>query len=677
MEFVYPGFLAALLTLAIPVILHLFYFRRFRKVYFTNVRFLKEVKEQTSARSKLRNLLVLLMRLLALAMLVLAFAQPFIPLAEEVRQGRKAVSIYVDNSFSMEGKSQDVPLLEKARQRAREIIAAFSVEDEFQILTNDFEGRHQRLVGREDALALIDDISISPATQTLATVLSRQARTLQTSAANTQTSYLLSDFQENAVDLDYWQDTSIRVNMVPLQAVQQRNISIDSAWFVEPVQMLQQNNTLLVKISNNGREAAENVRLSYFHEGQNKPVGTVDIPAEDSVVDTINLSVLRTGWHEVKLEITDYPISFDDTYYLSFYVAEKINILVINDVKPNEYLDAAFRGISYFSLDNTFSRNIDYSRFKDYQLIICNELTAFSTGLAFELQQFTRNGGNVVVFPAPNMQPGAYDDFLDGFSANRYTVFETDQEMQVNRINTAEFVFKDVFQSVSDNIKLPVARASYIFSAFTDREEEPLLTYRNGRSFMSKYKVEKGHLYLCAAPLDITYSDLVVNGEVFVPMLYKMAVSKATAAAPAWFIGRDNRLEADHEGRSADLVYRISGDGLEFIPEQRITGPKVIIGTGDQLKRSGWYKLWLEKENILKVFAFNYDRKESEQRFLSAGQLNERFGDRMSVIELSDTATSTAKIAENNEGLSLWRWCVVLALVFLGFETLFLRFWKV
>ena len=57
MQFLYPTFLWALTALAIPVILHLFYFRRFKKVYFTNVRFLKEVKDETSMRSKLRNLL--------------------------------------------------------------------------------------------------------------------------------------------------------------------------------------------------------------------------------------------------------------------------------------------------------------------------------------------------------------------------------------------------------------------------------------------------------------------------------------------------------------------------------------------------------------------------------------------------------------------------------------------
>ena len=109
MQFLFPTFLWALAFLAIPVIIHLFYFRRFRKVYFTNVRFLREVKEDTSARSKLRNLLVLIARLLALAFLILAFVQPFIPQDNEVKAGRKAVSVFVDNSYSMSALSEDVP----------------------------------------------------------------------------------------------------------------------------------------------------------------------------------------------------------------------------------------------------------------------------------------------------------------------------------------------------------------------------------------------------------------------------------------------------------------------------------------------------------------------------------------------------------------------------------------
>src|SRR6187551_1622500 len=104
MLFTYPAFLFALSALSIPVIIHLFNFRRFKKIYFTNVRFLQEIKQDTRSRSRLKHLLILIARLLALAFLVFAFAQPFIPVSKSsnIATGTKHVSIYVDNSYSMD-----------------------------------------------------------------------------------------------------------------------------------------------------------------------------------------------------------------------------------------------------------------------------------------------------------------------------------------------------------------------------------------------------------------------------------------------------------------------------------------------------------------------------------------------------------------------------------------------
>ena len=162
MQFLFPAFLFALAALAIPVIIHLFHFRRFRTVYFTNVRFLREVKEETSNRRKIRDLLVLLARCLAVALLVLAFAQPFLPRnTEGVKKGEQAVSIYIDNSFSMNALSKDLSLLEKAKQKAHEIVQAYANNDKFQVLTSDFEGRHQRLVSKEEAMTFIDEVKIT------------------------------------------------------------------------------------------------------------------------------------------------------------------------------------------------------------------------------------------------------------------------------------------------------------------------------------------------------------------------------------------------------------------------------------------------------------------------------------------------------------------------------------
>ena len=271
MQFLYPSFLWALLALAIPIIIHLFYFRRFKKVYFTNVKFLKEVKEETSARRKLRNLLVLLMRLAAIAMLVLAFAQPFIPQDTEVQKGDKSVSVFIDNSFSMNALSQDVPLIEKAKQRAREVVEAYSVEDRFQILTNDFEGRHQRLVSKEDALSLIDEIKTTPSVKEISKVLTRQLQALNTSKLENKSAYVISDFQKNISDFENFSDTIMEMNLIPLQSVQERNISIDTAYFDSPVQMLNQTNTLVIKVRNHSDDVAENIRLSLKHDGQTKP----------------------------------------------------------------------------------------------------------------------------------------------------------------------------------------------------------------------------------------------------------------------------------------------------------------------------------------------------------------------------------------------------------------------
>lgn len=125
MGFVFPLVLAGLAALAIPVIIHLFYFRRYKKVYFTNVRFLKELQEEKSHTDRLRKLLVLASRLAVILLLVFAFAQPFLG-GNKAQLGRANVAIYIDNSYSMGLTDGNIPLLEEARSKARDIVQAYT-----------------------------------------------------------------------------------------------------------------------------------------------------------------------------------------------------------------------------------------------------------------------------------------------------------------------------------------------------------------------------------------------------------------------------------------------------------------------------------------------------------------------------------------------------------------------
>lgn len=676
MQFLFPAFLFALLTLAIPIIIHLFYFRRYKKVFFTNVRFLREVKEETSARSKLRNVLVLLMRCLAIIFLVFAFAQPFIPGNSDLRQGSKDIGIFIDNSFSMGALSQDVPLVEVAKKRARDIVQAYAVDDRFQILTNDLEGRHQRLVGREEAISLIDEIALSPAVRTLDQVLTRQNQALGQGVNDIKVAFWISDFQKNITQWATPADTSLQLNLIPLQAVQERNISIDSVWMESPVPMLNQPNRLIVQVRNWTSEEAENVRLTLRHEGQVMPVGTLSIPPKEAVKDTVSIQLQRVGWHEAELKITDYPIQFDDQYNISLLVAEEIRTAIINEQVENPFLTAAFRSIPYFRAENLISRNLDYSRLTGYQFIILNELSELSSGLSFALQQYAENGGNILVFPSAKASLASYNSFFGAFPANPFTGFEA-RERIVGQVNVEEFVFREVFENKSANLRLPTTLGNFSWNRSGTAAEETLMSYRDGSSFLAKYKVKQGHLYVCAAPLAEEFGNLSRNAEIFIPMLYKMAISSGRGQKIAYTIGDDEVISAEAPILGSENVYRMEGPGIQFIPSQRVAGSRLFLTVSNEIPTAGIYRLKKEGENpSLAEFAFNFNRKESDLAYYSISELKELAGNRAAVIEADAKASFEAIIGERNQGTVLWRWCLVLVLVFLAAEQLLLRFWK-
>ena len=174
MKFANPHFLWALLSLLVPIIIHLFHFRKFKTIYFTNVRFLRELQQETQSRSRLRHLLILLSRCLALSALVFAFAQPFIPSAAKQRTGSRAISVYIDNSFSLDAQGESGSLLELARKHAQDIARSYKPSDRFQLLTNDFEGRHQQLLTREQFENMLDEVKPSPVSRKLNEVIERQ-----------------------------------------------------------------------------------------------------------------------------------------------------------------------------------------------------------------------------------------------------------------------------------------------------------------------------------------------------------------------------------------------------------------------------------------------------------------------------------------------------------------------
>ncbi len=672
MQFLFPSVLWGLLALAIPIIIHLFHFRRYKQVYFTNVRFLKELKDERSANRKLRNLLVLLARCLAFAFLIFAFAQPF--LGDNTKTlDQKLVSVFVDNSYSMSSKGKDVSLLDNAKKRATEIVQAFSETDRFQVLSHNYSAISSKILSKEDALAEIENITTTPRIKSLNTILQKQVQTFD-QEEGTKSYFMISDFQKSIMDLQPNADTVHTLNLIPLTPLRETNLSVDSAYFTSPAVLKNQNNSLVVKLTNYSNEAQDDVILSVFQDGQKKPAGSFDIKANSSVLDTINLTFLEEGQKDIKLQIQDYPIQFDDSYHLSLVIAPSTKVLSIYDALPNKYIKALFAGIAEIQHDQSNQSKLDYSSFKEFKLIVLEDLRSISSGLASELRQYIEGGGNVLCFPSKTADINSYNAFYSQLNVPKMTQW-VNVENEVFAINTEEFVFNKVYKRKSANADLPIVKGNYDFESLNRSGGEALLTLRSGAPFVQKYLRNKGHIYVCKSPIDRSVSSLVEHAEVFVPMIYKMAYARGEKATLAYEMSKNTVIEIDNADLAPDAIFSIVGEGGEIIPQQQNVGGRTEIKIKDEIQNAGFYKIASGGKDLANV-AFNFSREESDPTTSTIEELNALTGDYLTLYDEKNSGEFLARLKENEEGVFLWKWCLIFALIFLAIETLILRFWK-
>ncbi len=672
MHFLYPTFLWALGALAIPIIIHLFHFRRFKKVYFTNVHLLKELKEETSTRSRLRNIVILLTRLLALALLVLAFAQPILSDTAKQQKKNHVVTVILDNSFSMNALKSEVPLLTRAKDQAETIVQSYGETDQYLLITPDLSTKHLRLVDQKTVLDFIQELRSTASVTSLEELTSVAHRIIPRDEQIQKEIYILSDFQQNISSYKETIDSSYSVNLLPLRAVQENNVAIVSARFDAPVPMINVVNKLLVDIQNfsNSEQA---VQLSMNYQGQNRPQGVAQIAPNSSVTDTINILLDRAGWHKVELRIEDYPVTFDDQLFVAFNIKPDYNILSIYDQRINTYVDKAFSASDNYSIQQQSLAQLKYDQFSRQDLIILDDLRSIGSGLNAELIKYVNDGGNLLVFPSASGDITEFNRLLSGLGADRLASLDT-EEKQVSRINMDEFIFNDVFESRRRNMRLPLVKSHYRVTNNPRAIKESILTYRDGSDYLTKYNHGKGQLFLCVAPLDVEANELVTNAEIFIPLLYKMAISTSSQESLYYTISDNEIIPVANIGNAGQGNYVVTGPS-EFIPNIIANNNQSIIDVRDQVSSSGFYNLDLEERTIMPI-AFNYSRTESDMTYSDMNQVRVDMGDHVKIVGDTAMASLSSYINTKNSGVQLWRWCLILALVFLLIETILLRTWK-
>ncbi|EDM38670.1 hypothetical protein PBAL39_21395 [Pedobacter sp. BAL39] len=673
MNFLYPGFLFALLAIAIPIAIHLFNFRKFKKIYFSNVQFLKAATEQNSSREKLKHRMVLVCRILAVAFLVMAFARPYLPLDHRTNVGqRNMVSIYIDNSYSMETVNQEGSLLDEALRKAKEIVAAYPLNDQFQLITNDFEGKHQRLVNKEEFLQLLEEVKISAAGRTLQQVVNRMQGA---AAANgNQIAYLLSDFQQSFAGTEkITTGNDIRYTLIKLNANPQPNIAVDSIWSLSPVHQPNQPEQLVVKLHNYGEEDAADVPLRLTLNGQQKALSNAKVDAGKTVNDTLSFAGLQRGWQKGILQIKDFPLTFDDAMNFSFEVNTSMKVLNITGNAVQNFIPSLYAADPYFKLTEMPEENIQYSTLPEYQLIILSGIKEPGSGLAEQLKGYLQNGGSVVIFPNLDANANAYSAFLNALSLPSIRQLNVGTGIG-SSIDLKHPLFKDVFDQIPANMDLPLVKRHFSFEVQNQKARTDILKLPLNEFLFAQYGLGSGKIYLSAVSLDPKDSNLGRH-PVFVPMMFKIAFSSLKAPPLYYTTGKSSTLEIPKVNLGNNQTLILKADAVEVIPDVRQTPDQTLLYIADQVRQSGFYDL-RKADSLLAVVAFNDNRLESDMHYASEDNMKALFDSKQLSVYNSKKDALSMNIQAKNNSIELWKLSLILAVVFLALEILLIRFFN-
>lgn len=674
MKFLNPAFLFALFAIAIPIVIHLFNLRRFKKIAFTNVRFLKEIHQETQSKAKLKHIMVLISRILAIIFLVLAFAQPYISSSTTlVTPGKQnVVSIYVDNSFSMDARTSEGSLLDEATRKTREILFAYPTNDRFQLLTNDFEGKHQRLVSKDELIALLDEVKITPISRSFSEIIARQKELVNNQSNANKLFYWISDFQKNPLNQNLLLDTGITVRAIVVNAVKNSNVSIDSVWFTTPVQRVGIAAELVVRLKNHSENEIDNVPLRLVINGEQKAISSANLIEKSVYLDTLIFTPAALGWQTANVSITDFPITFDDNYFFTFKVEDKLKVHAINAQKENIYLKAIFGTDDFFDLKVENENRVDYSDLPNAKLVILDAVKSISSGLAEELKKYVNDGGSIAVFPDQNIDLVSYRTFLTSIGSDYYETYTTTDE-RIAQLNLQHELFKDVFESMPQNPDLPIVKNYFTTSSASRVIKESILTLRGNRSILSQYNSGQGKVYLFTTPLDESTGNFPRHA-LFVPVMYQISLVSNKTFPLSYTIGADAQLQTDIKDIGTANTLRLKKGNFEIIPDFRNFAGKSNLFIADQLREAGIYQL-MQNEAQKSVFAFNYNRAESDLEFYTTTELQALLGANSVSVLTPGSGSIVNAIAKQNFGTRLWKYCIIFALIFLAAEVLLLRYW--
>lgn len=667
MSFLYPAFLWALTALSIPVIIHLFNFRKTKRIYFSTTRFLRNVQEATTAKRKLKHYLILASRILFLAFLVFAFAQPIIPASEDFSANRN-ISIYLDNSLSMSVPvGEKLSALDAGIGYVKRIVDVFPPDTRYRLLTNDFAPFSNSYKTKAEVIDLLTQVRLSPVSRSLNEVNDR-FKNLSRGETSGEV-FWISDFQQSTLGsfsaATY--DTTQRWHLVPLTYQNNTNIFIDTAYLENPFVVGGEKNTLHIRMRNDGDKPVEQLLVKLSVNGIQTGTASVNITAKGVAESSFDLTTGLNGVSRATVSFNDYPVSFDNEFYLALNFSEKIRVLEIKDQNLITSVERVFGNKQVFSFRSFTISNFNYSLLDEADLVVVNGIDRFDASLSGSLRSYVDGGGALFVIPGTTPDVSSYKNLL------RIATLNQVKATPLTELDYPDFknpFFENVFEERSARLAMPQSTKNLEWGL----DRSAILKFKNEQPYLSVFN-QQGKIYLLGAPLENQFTTLH-NSALFVPIMYRMAASGKKSEVKPYYSLNESFITLRLDSLTGEQPIKLVGE-QEIVPAQRKLADQVVMDLPRFTMNSGFYKVAHERDTV-GLLAFNLSKYESLLAQYSGESIKQQLGNpqSLSIFESNSEEAFSNEIKARYLGKPLWKYALILALFFLLVEILLIRFLK-
>lgn len=641
MQFKHPEILYALFLLVIPIIIHLFQLRRFQKVAFTNVQFLKNITLQTRKSSQLKKWLTLITRLLLLAFVIIAFAQPFIASTDSFNTKNETV-IYLDNSYSMQAKGNNGTLLNSAIQ---DLIEHIDEKELITIFTNDITFTNTTIKAIKNDLIQLD---YSPTQLDYEAIILKGKKAFSKDKSSVKNLLLVSDFQQKSKALAFENDSLVKLNIVQLKPTNTNNIAIDSVYIsktdVETIE-------LTVQLKNQGN-AIETLPVSLFDDENLLAKTSVSITNEAETTFTLPLNKVFNG----KIVIDDASLQYDNVLYINSDTRDKIKVLAINEA-DDIFLKKIYTE-DEFVLESYTSNAINYNSIEAQNLIVLNQLKSIPNALITALKSYSDNGGSILIIPSNDVELNSYNQLFANYQLPSFST-SNPFEKRVTNINFSHPLLANVFEKQVQNFQYPKVNTHYPLG---NASATAILSFEDNAAFLN----QNSKVYAFTAAIDDVNSNFK-SSPLIVPVLYNIGKQSLKLPQLYYSIGTDYTIDISTQ-LSQDEVLKLHNKDESLVPLQQTFTNKVALMTNEYPDKAGIYEV-KNDQDVLKRLSFNYQRNESQLAYHDISNLVDG-NNTTSIASAMDTIKSTTNVN------ALWKWFAIFALAFLIIEMLILKFLK-